>query len=173
MSIVNVGKKVGKWIVRPSIFNFTPGASNPFYDAMKLVKDAKNIRDSDTVDSLSRASIAKLNHAKFVKNILLIPEADRHEAGLVQHALSFLIVILWVGGVAISYTPLIMGIQLSSPVLNYIVTNLTFSFHCAAVVFSFVMFYSFITYRWRAKLYRDPLNSCDFITFMSQPSKWY
>jgi hypothetical protein len=172
MGIKNVSKKVGLWIIKPSILGNVPGASNPFYDAMKLVKDAKRIKENDTIDSLSRASTARRNHTAFIQQLMSIPKNELRERSLMNHALSILVLMLWLSSIAITYMPFYADLQFNSPVLLVIMTHFKLAFHMAVIVFSIVFIYTFLSYRWRAKLFASPEASTDFINFITTPSKW-
>lgn len=172
MTIKSVSVSILKWIVRPSIFNKTEGASNPFHDAIKLLKSAKAINDNESIESLTRAGVVKRKHRELAKAMSIIPEQERLNASSVQNALSVLIITLWGAGLFITYTPLLFDVKVDSPVINYIVEHFSFSFHMAAIIYTMIMFYTFISYRWRGSMFKNPLESVDFLTFLATPSKW-
>jgi hypothetical protein len=172
MGIISGSKKVGRWVIQPSIFGKTPGASNPFHDAISLVKEAKRIKSNDTLESLSRASTARRNHTLFIQRLMLIPKSELRERALMNHALSFFVVILWLSAIAITYMPFYVDLPLNSPVLLTIMTHFKLAFHMAVIILSFVFIYTFLSYRWRAKVFAEPEGSSDFINFITTPSKW-
>lgn len=167
-----VSKKIGKWIIRPSIFNVTEGASNPFHDAVKLFKEAKGVSESKSLSEVTHASKAKRKHKAMIESLMKVPNIEREESASTQTALSFLILVLWVMGLFLAYSPLMFSVSTSSPVINLIMQHFRVFFHFAAAIFSLVMLYSFLSYRWRASLLKSPLTSSDFLTYLSTPSRW-
>ncbi|MDI5833312.1 hypothetical protein OCF84_20695 (plasmid) [Shewanella xiamenensis] len=168
----SIPKKIGVWLIRPSIFNISEGASNPFHDAIKLFKSAKAVSEKKSLSEITHSSIAKKKHKAMIDSLMKIPIEDRQASASTQTALSILIAVLWVIGLFVAYSPLMFSINTTSPVINLIINHFTIFFHFAATIFTLVMLYSFVSYRWRASLFKSPLQSCDFLTYLASPKRW-
>jgi hypothetical protein len=169
MSII---KKVGLWVVRPSIFNLTPGASNPFYDAQQVFKKIKK-NNSLTPLELKNSTV-NIKHELMAKHFSLIPIKDRKDSAHVQYAIATLFLMVYLISVTVFFRLNdSMVSYIDTPVLNLIHNQFSLVYYLIAMFYSFAVISQVISSFWRADMLKKPLKSVPFPVFFSTPSLWF
>tara|TARA_R110002033_G_scaffold135713_3_gene175305 strand:+ start:33749 stop:34288 length:540 start_codon:yes stop_codon:yes gene_type:complete len=168
---MGIFNKVGKWIIRPSIFNMTPGASNPFYDAQKAMKKMARNSKIDVMD-LNDTEVGR-KHQIMVTELKKVPAEKRIESAHLQIALALLYGIIYIFSLIFFF-----GIKtevfekISTPFVRVINDDFGFVYYVVLVFITIGIFSHVISSLWRASILRNPDSSIPFPIYFSRPKLW-
>ncbi|MBO1897678.1 hypothetical protein HNW13_018225 [Shewanella sp. BF02_Schw] len=169
---MGVFSKVGKWIIRPSIFNLTPGASNPFYDVQKAMKKMASNKKINVMD-LNETEVGR-KHLIMVNELQKVPLDKRYASAHLQIALALLYGIIYIFSLIFFF-----GIKtevferISTPFVQVINEDFGFVYYVVLIFITIGIFSHVISSLWRASILRDPDNSVPFPVYFSRPKLWF
>ncbi|MBE8233461.1 MAG: hypothetical protein HAW67_06955 [Endozoicomonadaceae bacterium] len=165
-------KSFFKWAIRPSIFNVSKGASNPFHDAgniFKVIRDehSKNV-DSDQFES----SHIELKHKEMVKCIKKVTEKERFSVAQTQYSFAFFCFISWVTFTALGYFLFDSQADSTFPIVYVIINKLWWMLIISFVTYTLTTTFMILNYLWRASMLKNPDNTVNFMHYVCTPKKW-
>ncbi|GGB65957.1 hypothetical protein GCM10011607_28330 [Shewanella inventionis] len=164
-------KKVGLWVIRPSIFNMTPGASNPFYDAKNAIKKASYAQQISVADM--DETIVGRKHKIMAKELMKVPENERLDSAHLQLSLAFLYFVIYLISVSLFFfAKSAVFERISTPFVQLINSEFGFVYYVVLVFITIAMISQVISALWRSTILRNPPQSVPFPVFFIKPSLW-
>jgi len=164
-------KKVATWLIKPSIFNITPGASNPFYDAQHAIKKAAKSSKINASDL--EESVVGRKHAIMVRELLKVPLQKRVDSAHLQFALAFLYCIIYAFSVVFFFSVKTEFFEkIDAPFMRVINDSFGFTYYIVFFFITIGILSQVVSSIWRASILKDPLNSVPFPVYFSSPKLW-